>query len=98
MPYIAGAIIIWNLIVALMYLIDKRNAIKHRWRIPESRLLWSAFLLGGFGAFFGMYMFRHKTKHLKFKILVPLAILANCAFLCFLYYIYKNGIGFILLV
>ncbi len=53
--------------------IDKRKSIKKAWRIPERTLFLIAFLGGGIGAFLGMYMFRHKTKHSSFVILLPVA-------------------------
>lgn len=53
--------------------IDKQRAIKKKWRIPESTLILIAFAGGGLGAFFGMYVFRHKTKHMKFVVLLPLS-------------------------
>lgn len=53
--------------------IDKRRAIKKAWRIPELTLLVTAFLGGGIGSLLGMYAFRHKTKHMKFVLLLPLA-------------------------
>jgi uncharacterized membrane protein YsdA (DUF1294 family) len=52
---------------------DKQKAMKKEWRIPERNLIGAALLGGGIGSFLGMYVFRHKTKHLKFKILLPLA-------------------------
>jgi len=41
-------------------------------RIPEQTLLWFARLGGGVGGCLGMLLFRHKTKHKQFKVLVPL--------------------------
>ena len=64
---------IWNIIVFVMYGIDKLKAVKNWWRISEKVLLISAFLFGGVGAFFGMRVWRHKTKHTLFNVLVPLA-------------------------
>jgi uncharacterized membrane protein YsdA (DUF1294 family) len=55
--------------------IDKQKARRNAWRIPERTLLLIAFLGGGPGSLIGMYTFRHKTKHTKFVILVPLATL-----------------------
>ena len=43
----------------------------HR-RIPERVLLWIARMGGGVGCLLGMLLFRHKTKHIRFKVLVPL--------------------------
>lgn len=41
-------------------------------RIPERVLLWFARIGGGAGCWLGMLLFRHKTKHIRFKVLVPL--------------------------
>lgn len=57
--------------------IDKRKSIKRGWRIPELTLLLIAFLGGALGSFLGMRIFKHKTKHMKFIILIPLALLLN---------------------
>lgn len=60
-----------NLIGFLMIIIDKRKAIKNKWRIKETYLLTTALIGGCFGIYFGMHLIRHKTKKLKFK-LIPL--------------------------
>ena len=52
--------------------IDKGKARRNAWRIPERTLLAAALLGGGIGCLLGMYTFRHKTKHRKFRILLPL--------------------------
>ena len=57
--------------------IDKKRAVKNIWRIRERTLLLYAFLGGGIGSLFGMRIFKHKTKHIKFKILVPIAVITN---------------------
>lgn len=51
--------------------LDKRLAIRGGQRISENALLLLAGLLGGPGAFLGMRVFRHKTKHRRFMILLP---------------------------
>ena len=65
-------LLIWNIIVMLIYGLDKLKARKARMRIRESTLLSGAFFLGGIGAMFGMVLFNHKTSKMKFRILVPL--------------------------
>ena len=55
-------------------LADKRAAKKSAWRIPEARLMSIALSGGCFGIYAGMMLFRHKTKHPKFSIGVPLII------------------------
>lgn len=66
-------LIIWNFIVFLFFGYDKRKAKKNERRVSEFSLLAMSFLLGGIGAFLGMYHYSHKTKKLKFKIFVPIS-------------------------
>jgi uncharacterized membrane protein YsdA (DUF1294 family) len=51
--------------------IDKGKARRGAWRIPEKTLLTIAAAGGAPGIWLGMYMFRHKTKKLKFSLGVP---------------------------
>lgn len=55
-------------------LADKRRAKRNAWRIPEVRLMLTAALGGSIGVLAGMYLFRHKTKHPKFTLGVPLIL------------------------
>lgn len=64
----------WNIIVMFIYGIDKMQAKREKRRISEKALLLCAFLLGGYGAVFGMILFNHKTSKIKFRILVPIAM------------------------
>lgn len=52
--------------------IDKYKAKRDMQRISERTLLLLSILGGALGAFAGMKLFRHKTQHVKFKIIVPL--------------------------
>ena len=69
----------YNLVVALIYGIDKWKATHGKWRIPEKVLLLFSFLLGAVGAVMGMIWFNHKTAKMKFRLLVPLALIINLA-------------------
>ena len=69
--------IVWNVLVFFLYGIDKHSAMKGYKRINEDLLFWSAFFMGGMGAFLGMQFFRHKTRHIYFRIFVPIAVLLN---------------------
>ena len=60
-----------TIVTFVLYGVDKSKAKKGQWRIPEKTLLLFAACFGGLGAFLGMKIFRHKTKHTSFKILVP---------------------------
>ena len=66
-----------NLIAFIMYGVDKKKAIKHKWRIPEHDLILVALLGGSIGAILGMKVFRHKTKHPKFFIGVPAILIVQ---------------------
>lgn len=68
---IIGLLIVINIVAFLMYGIDKSKAKRGAWRIPEATLLGIAFFGGSVGAFLGMRVFRHKTKHARFVIGVP---------------------------
>lgn len=70
-----GYLLLINICTFIVYGIDKRRAKHGQWRIPEATLLWLAFAGGALGAWVGMMVFKHKTKHWKFRILVPLFFL-----------------------
>jgi len=76
--------IIINIMVFGMYGIDKRKAIKNKWRIPESTLILGA-ALGVFGAALGMKVFHHKTQKLKFKIGVPVIMFFEVAIFTYMW-------------
>ncbi len=56
---------------------DKEKAKRGAWRIPEATLMWVAALGGSIGSLWGMYRFRHKTKHPKFTLGIPLILAAQ---------------------
>ncbi len=78
-----------NLLAFVLYGVDKLKAKKGAWRIPEATLLLVAFLGGSLGALLGMEIFRHKTKHAKFRILVPLFLILHIALAV---YMVKRGL------
>lgn len=61
-----------NVIAFILYGLDKKYAREGRWRIPEKTLLGITLIGGAAGAWIGMQTFRHKTKHMSFRTLVPL--------------------------
>ena len=67
-------LLIINAAAFLLMLADKRRAVKKAWRIPEATLLGIAAVGGSFGAMMGMRLFRHKTRHLKFALGLPVLL------------------------
>ena len=76
--------ILINAVAFFMYGADKYFAKKDMWRISEKALLGVAAIGGAFGAFFGMEIFRHKTKHAKFRIFVPVLMAVHLGVLGYL--------------
>ena len=58
----------------LLMLVDKIKAKRNLWRIPEATLMGIAAIGGSIGAIAGMNLFRHKTKHPKFYIGLPVIL------------------------
>jgi len=74
-----------NVVTFIVYGIDKLKAKKGLWRIPEATLLMLAVIGGSIGAWLGMMLWRHKTKHLKFKLGVPAILITQIALLIYVY-------------
>ncbi|MGI6372682.1 MAG: DUF1294 domain-containing protein [Caldicoprobacterales bacterium] len=67
-------ILVINTIAFIMMGMDKSKSRKGAWRISERTLFNVAFIGGSVGILGGMYIFRHKTKHVKFKWGIPLVV------------------------
>lgn len=83
--YIMIYIILINIFTFCLYGVDKQKARKKKWRISEITLLFVTLLGGSLGAILAMKIFHHKTKHCKFKILVPLFLLIHIMLLIFIF-------------
>lgn len=79
-------LIIINLLSFLLYGIDKWKAKADKWRVSEKTLLLTALIGGSAGALIGMQVFRHKTQHWKFRILVPVFLILHAALLVYCVY------------
>lgn len=76
---IALYLAIMNLIAFVAMGVDKRRARRHQWRIRERTLLLLAALGGSVGAWAGMAVFHHKTRHNRFRFGVPALLLVQLA-------------------
>lgn len=79
-----------NAAAFLLMLIDKWKAKKNLWRISEATLMSTALLGGGIGALLGMYTVRHKTRHPKFTLGIPLILAVQIGLFLFLLGKYKG--------
>ncbi|MBP3254664.1 MAG: DUF1294 domain-containing protein [Bacteroidales bacterium] len=86
MRYVFVYLIAINIFAFCLYAVDKRRAVKGKRRIKELHLMFSALIGGSIGALSAMQLCRHKTKHLKFTIGVPLILL--CQIIAVLYLLY----------
>lgn len=70
-------LLIINAVSFILMLVDKYKAKKNLWRIPERTLIAFAAIGGSIGSLAGMYLVRHKTKHLKFTVGIPVILFAQ---------------------
>lgn len=76
-----------SLIAAITTVFDKHRARIHGWRVPEATLFLLS-LLGGSAAMFAvMLLIRHKTRHKRFMIGIPLIMIAQAVLI---YILHKN--------
>jgi uncharacterized membrane protein YsdA (DUF1294 family) len=69
LAWIAG----WSPVAFAAYGIDKRAAVRGGWRIPEIVLHGLALIGGVLGAWAGRLVFRHKTQHPVFLVVLVVA-------------------------
>lgn len=64
-----------NVLSFVLMALDKSKARRGARRIPEKTLFLSAVIGGSPGAIAGMFAFRHKTRHLRFVLGLPVILL-----------------------
>ncbi len=79
--------VIINLITFFLMYIDKKKAIKDKWRISEKTFMILSFIGGFIGLYLGMTTFRHKTKKYYFYIWAGIGLVIN---LCIIYYFFMR--------
>ncbi len=84
MQILYGYLVLVNFAGFALMGIDKRRAKRHAWRIQEKTLFLVALLGGSAGSWAGMYVFRHKTRHLRFVAGMPLLFAVQMALFFFL--------------
>ena len=79
-------LVFWSLAAFIAMGADKRRARQGLWRVPEKTLFLLAALGGAPGAFLGMHLFHHKTKHWYFRLGLPLLVLLWAGLLAWLHF------------
>ncbi len=69
--------VIMSVAAFFAYGIDKYRARHRKWRVPESVLLSLGIFGGAAGALVGMLVFRHKTRHWYFWIILLAALVVQ---------------------
>ncbi len=82
-------LVIINLIGFYVMWSDKRKAKMGEWRIPEQTLFIITALGGGIGTIAGMYVFRHKTRKLRFVIGLPIIVILEIILAIYLKFFYS---------
>ena len=84
--YLIYYLIVINLVGLIIMKVDKQKAIKQQYRISERTLCVVAIIGGAVGTTLGMNLFRHKTKHLSFKIGFPVLAIIEILLLSFYFF------------
>ena len=74
---------LWNIAVFALYAADKRKSITRRKRIKEAHLIAAALAFGGAGAYFGIYICRHKNRKFGFVVCIGIALIIQILLLFF---------------
>ena len=74
-----------NIIGIIITCYDKLCAVKHSWRVKERTLMLISILGGSIGMYITMQLIRHKTKHLKFLLGIPMIFIFQIALIWFIW-------------
>ncbi|MFC7061572.1 DUF1294 domain-containing protein [Halobacillus seohaensis] len=79
--YLLIYFILMNFILFLLMGYDKQQARRSSSRISEKNLWTFAIIGGSIGGMVGMKVYRHKTKHISFKMGMPIITIVHLSFL-----------------
>ncbi len=74
-----------NIFTALLTFFDKWASLSGRRRVSEKTLMSFAAFGGSLGLYLAMYIFRHKTRHPKFYLGVPVIMLIQLVLIWWYY-------------
>lgn len=84
MKYFLIYLAVVSLIAVVMTASDKSRAKNHKRRIAEKTLFGTAILGGSAAMYLTMLAIRHKTKHKRFMIGLPLIMIVQTAIIAFI--------------
>lgn len=87
MKYSLAYLLLISALGFLFMYADKQKARKKQWRIPEATLMTIAALGGSVGSLLGMYTFRHKTRHPKFTVGIPVILALQIGLLAWYFFL-----------
>ncbi len=82
--YVLG-VLIWNMIIFILFGLDKGKAKRKRRRIPESSLWIGVALVGALGGLLGMLLFRHKIRKPAFRFGIPVLLIFQIIVLIYIF-------------
>lgn len=86
MPLFSKLVMVYFVVISVVAIImtiaDKLKAKRDAWRIPEATLMTVGLFGGAIAMYVTMKTIRHKTKHKKFMIGLPLEIALHAAIVC----------------
>ena len=83
-------LVIVNFLSVLVTLRDKTAAKKREFRIPENALMFLSVMGGSVAVYLTMITIRHKTRHVKFMLGIPIIILLQAASFVGVYMMWGN--------
>lgn len=75
-----------SLLSTIVTIVDKCRAKRGAWRVPEATLLGLSALGGSVAMYLIMQLIRHKTKHPKFMVGIPLIFLFQLVIVIYLFH------------
>lgn len=78
-------LLIINIIAIIITGYDKLCAKKRSWRVKERTLMFISILGGSVGMYVTMHLIRHKTRHLKFMLGIPVIIILQILLMWFIW-------------
>ena len=86
LPYILVYLAGISVIAVCVTIADKRKAGRGAWRVPEATLLLLSALGGSVAMYMTMRLIRHKTRHSKFMLGIPLILVFQSVLVLYLWF------------